>query len=274
MARKARNSFTVGELASLFGISKQTLQYYDRIGLLSPAYVSENGYRHYSIDQYLDLDLIVRLRSLQFSLPQIHRYLGARSRKEMQSLLTDRAQECRDLIRQQEELLTRLQATQDVLAALPETAPGELRLERRNPCPLLITAVEGQETWKERIMSYARHACPDGTTPNLTFPAGWMLETKAFFAGPTQAKSRFFFSRAATGEPADRIAPGGLWLTAVLQGIFSLQARDLAGRLDTFLQSRGLAAGEYLYVQPRVNHWLSNDPSAYVTKVFLPVRLQ
>ena len=254
MARRARNFFTVGELASLFGISKQTLQYYDRIGLLSPAYVSENGYRHYSIDQYLDLDLIVRLRSLQFSLPQIHRYLGARSRKEMQSLLTNRAQECRDLIRQQEELLTRLQATQDVLAALPETAPGELRLERRNPCPLLITAVEGQETWKERIMSYARHACPDGTTPNLTFPAGWMLETKAFFAG--------------------RIAPGGLWLTAVLQGIFSLQARDLAGRLDTFLQSRGLAAGEYLYVQPLVNHWLSNDPSAYVTKVFLPVRLQ
>lgn len=38
-----QNFFTAGEMASLFGISKQTLLYYDKIHLLSPDYIGENG---------------------------------------------------------------------------------------------------------------------------------------------------------------------------------------------------------------------------------------
>ena len=35
------NCFTAGELASLFGISKQTLLYYDKIHLLSPDFIGK-----------------------------------------------------------------------------------------------------------------------------------------------------------------------------------------------------------------------------------------
>ena len=69
------NFFTAGELANLFNISKQTLLYYDKIKLLSPAYVDEKGYRHYSIQQYLDLEIIVNLRSFNISIVVIKEYL-------------------------------------------------------------------------------------------------------------------------------------------------------------------------------------------------------
>ena len=36
--------FTAGELAAIFGVSKQTLLYYDRIDLLKPDFVADNGY--------------------------------------------------------------------------------------------------------------------------------------------------------------------------------------------------------------------------------------
>ncbi|MBQ9636080.1 MAG: MerR family DNA-binding transcriptional regulator, partial [Acidaminococcaceae bacterium] len=42
----ASRYFTAGELASMFGISKQSLLYYDKIHLLSPDFISPNGYRH------------------------------------------------------------------------------------------------------------------------------------------------------------------------------------------------------------------------------------
>ncbi|MBQ4304612.1 MAG: MerR family transcriptional regulator, partial [Lachnospiraceae bacterium] len=38
---------TVHEASSLTGVSIRTLQYYDRIGLLSPAAYTEAGYRLY-----------------------------------------------------------------------------------------------------------------------------------------------------------------------------------------------------------------------------------
>ena len=43
--------FTPGELAKLFGISKQLLLYYDKNDIFSPEFVDENGYRFYVLSQ-------------------------------------------------------------------------------------------------------------------------------------------------------------------------------------------------------------------------------
>ena len=44
--------FTAGEFAAIHGMSKQTLLFYDKIGLIKPAYVDENNrYRYYSAKQ-------------------------------------------------------------------------------------------------------------------------------------------------------------------------------------------------------------------------------
>ena len=45
MKRKNEESYTTGEFARYFGIKKDTLLYYDKIGLFSPAGVRPNGYR-------------------------------------------------------------------------------------------------------------------------------------------------------------------------------------------------------------------------------------
>ena len=80
------NCFTAGELASMFGISKQSLLYYDKIHLLSPDFISENGYRHYSITQFLDLEIIVNLRSLDIPINDIQDYLKNRSRERLDEI--------------------------------------------------------------------------------------------------------------------------------------------------------------------------------------------
>lgn len=55
--------YTAGELAKLFGIPKQTMFYYDKMGLLTPEFVAENGYRYYAMPQYLTLEIILFLRN-------------------------------------------------------------------------------------------------------------------------------------------------------------------------------------------------------------------
>ena len=67
--------FTAGELAALFNISKQALLFYNRHNLLVPEYIAENGYRYYSLKQYFQLEIIVNLRKLDFSINDIKKYL-------------------------------------------------------------------------------------------------------------------------------------------------------------------------------------------------------
>lgn len=70
-----KDLFTVGELSVLTGISKQTIRYYDKIGLLKPAVVTANAYRYYEPLQIITLNMIMKLSQLNCSLKEIKQYL-------------------------------------------------------------------------------------------------------------------------------------------------------------------------------------------------------
>jgi DNA-binding transcriptional MerR regulator len=46
-------ALTVKRLAAISGVTVRTLHHYDEIGLPTPAYVGENGYRYYERAQLL-----------------------------------------------------------------------------------------------------------------------------------------------------------------------------------------------------------------------------
>lgn len=63
--------YTVKQLAKLAGISVRTLHYYDEIGLLTPSFIHENGYRYYEEKELVRLQQILFFRELDFSLEKI-----------------------------------------------------------------------------------------------------------------------------------------------------------------------------------------------------------
>ena len=63
--------YTVKQLAECSGVSTRTLRFYDKIGLLSPAYYAENGYRYYGENELLHLQQILFFRELGFKLDHI-----------------------------------------------------------------------------------------------------------------------------------------------------------------------------------------------------------
>lgn len=68
--------FSIGELARQQNISRQTLIYYDKIGLFCPAYVDpDNGYRYYSSGQLDSLDTICIMKRIGFSLEEIKTHM-------------------------------------------------------------------------------------------------------------------------------------------------------------------------------------------------------
>ena len=67
----------IGEFSKLAQVSVPTLRYYDQVGLLKPVKVDKfTGYRYYTVSQLPQLNRIVALKGLGFSLEQISAVLA------------------------------------------------------------------------------------------------------------------------------------------------------------------------------------------------------
>ena len=81
--------FSIGEFARMGTVSIRTLRHYDEIGLLRPAQVDpETGYRSYSADQLGQLNRIIALKDLGFSLTQVGKLLSGITVEELRGMLT------------------------------------------------------------------------------------------------------------------------------------------------------------------------------------------
>ena len=69
--------YVIREIARKFGLSRATLLYYDRIGLLKPAALSESGYRLYDEKCAARLRLICTYKNTGLSLREVKTLLDA-----------------------------------------------------------------------------------------------------------------------------------------------------------------------------------------------------
>jgi DNA-binding transcriptional MerR regulator len=69
--------YRIGQFSKLGKITIKTLRHYDEVGLLTPASVDEwTGYRYYTTEQLFDLQEIVALRQMGFSIAEVHALVG------------------------------------------------------------------------------------------------------------------------------------------------------------------------------------------------------
>lgn len=75
-----KNRYKISELAKIANISKQTLIFYHKKGILVPEYIDGvNGYRYYSNSQIWDLFFIITLKDAGFSLEEIKNYIKVKN---------------------------------------------------------------------------------------------------------------------------------------------------------------------------------------------------
>ncbi|MDB0441508.1 MerR family transcriptional regulator [Clostridioides difficile] len=101
--------FTTGEFAKLCGISKQTLIFYDKIGIFSPEYKDRNNYRYYSVYQYDTLDILQSLREIGMSLEEIKEYIKNRSPQLCVEMLKEEEIKIRKKIKKLKQISSKIQ---------------------------------------------------------------------------------------------------------------------------------------------------------------------
>ena len=62
------NLYTIGQVSKIKGFTIKALRFYEKIGLIKPIYTDAvTKYRYYSQDQFIQLDIIRALRSIEVS---------------------------------------------------------------------------------------------------------------------------------------------------------------------------------------------------------------
>src|SRR5262245_24745220 len=108
--------YRAGQFARKAAVSIRTLRYYDQEGLLAPSGYTESGYRLYSDGDLVNLQQILALKFLGFSLEEIKVLLRSRPHS-LQDVLAQQKAMMRDKRTQLDGIIAAIEGTEKLLQA-------------------------------------------------------------------------------------------------------------------------------------------------------------
>ncbi len=96
-----KSEFWTGEISQMFDISIETIRYYNKIGLLSPARKSENNYRYFALNHVSNVHSVVLLRDIGVPIEMIQSIYQSND----PDVLFDKIMETQELIQEKIERL-------------------------------------------------------------------------------------------------------------------------------------------------------------------------
>lgn len=259
-----QNCLTVGEMAKLYDMPKQNLIYYDNIDLLKPDYLAPNGYRLYSLMQFLTLDMVLSLRKMNIPIATIKDYLENRNPESFIELMETKQEECREIIRQNKLMIKCMERLKEELLRVPQLVYEKPLLEEQPERFIYITSIEKINNGKKRMMAFVEHNqnIPD----NFLFSSkdtGFTVSPKKFFASPKDYSANAYFTWQAQNNAKCQLLPAGTYLTYNFHNIYFKRQNELAEILNRYLEEQGLEPAGDILITPLVNKWTAQNVDDY-----------
>jgi len=116
-----KDYYKIGEISKIYGIGRDSLMYYEDIGILKP-FRDKNRYRMYKLSDIWRLNLIKELRSLNFPMKKIKEYLDDRNIESTKEILNKEIilidEKIEELLSYKQNIMKRLDTINDELRNL------------------------------------------------------------------------------------------------------------------------------------------------------------
>ena len=179
--------YRIGEVSRATGLSKDTLHFYDKIGLLSPDHVDpQNGYRYYSLRNLWQLDIITTCRKLNIPLDTVRQILS----------LQDNAEIVRLLMEYREEALRRSAYYQQVAEDILWYKEEHCRIEAQKDDPPLV-----RQVWREAEQVIAGRAAQGSQAYHVNMQQAAQAELQQ----AASIRRRYGYPLDGAGMPAGRV---------------------------------------------------------------------
>lgn len=273
-----KDFFSIGELAGYQKISKQTLIFYDKIGLFKPALVNpETGYRYYSAKQLDTLDTILVMKTIGFSLDEIKDYMAHRSFETSRECFDNQIQ----VIDRQIDRLTSIKNrlihkcnTLDEYKHYLESEPGK-KIHTEKAVRQYIFCEPVKPPYSFTSISIATKKCfTQAALKHLPvfFEMGVIVPRERLFNGRyTEASHAFLLTEYMPDTPALKTLPHGDCVVAYHYGEY-LKIDHTYEEVFAYCRQRGLEIISDSYEFCIHDHLTAGNEKEYITKILFYVK--
>lgn len=267
---KNSNYLTISEFSKIAEVSRKALIFYDNIGLFSPLYTGENGYRYYSHEQIYIITVINILKELGTPLNQIKAYMKTPSPLDAVQLLDHQEQILSEKIEELCEIQNMLHSKKQKLEVGIRTDISEIKIVQREESPLFVSdpfacpkAALSDELWFAFYMKCKKNKIA------LGYPEGFLVEKDHLLAGHTTVANRII-CHVGNKAYANDFMPGGTYLTAWGQGGFE-DTEPVYHRLLQYVEEQELTISGDAYEERLIDEIGALDKERQIIQVSIAV---
>ncbi len=271
-----KDMFSIGELAAYQNISKQTLIFYDKIGLFKPAHVDPNNkYRYYTAQQIDYLDTILIMKEMGFSLAEIQEHMKNytidTSLVALRKQLTVIDQQIKHLQLIRNRLSHRCEQMENVKEYLDESR--DVKIKEVDTQYLLAVEVDEPRSFRE--ISIATKKCFSQAMADelpIFFQTGVIVPYENIIAGRFTEASRAFLPIEKTKKAKNIVAlPAGRVVSIYHYGTYESVERSYRKILE-YCDANDLAIISDSY-EFCINDYISSgDENEYITEIFFYIQ--
>lgn len=268
----SKKYLNISDFAKITGVSRQTLIYYDRIGLFSPAYVAENKYRMYSHKQADNLGIITILSDLGVPLKKIKEILAEISVGTIKKTL---AYQIDEIAKKIEKLSVLKNMTQIRLEQISsgESFPGAdsprfhlIEIEENIPVRISDKINRSQENIDdETIVDFFENIEKEGLP--MIFSLGYIKDSANILKYDYNTVSYFWF-RLKDEKYANAFIPAGKYIVGYAKGDYG-NTNYIYDELSDFACRNNLKINGNVYEEYLIDELCEKNPNEYIMQVFV-----
>lgn len=264
--------YKIGEISRLYKISTDILRYYDKIGLVSPDYTGENGYRYYSKKQIWKLNNIRNLRNIGMGLEDIKEFLDERNINSANNILEFQLEKVEEKIKKlmelREELASKLENIEFFKTFQNFNKPLLKYIPKRK---FLRSKGNFKQDWEIdfelRILNEKTEYDSDFILTNNEI--GATLSKENFIKGEYGTFSETFIINDVKGE----IINAGYFLTIVFKGSYK-ESYKYYEILKEYIKENNLEVTGDIHEIYHIEIHITEDENEFITEIQIPVKTE
>jgi len=262
---------TTGQFAKLMTVSKDTLFYYDKIGIFSPEIIASNGYRYYSIYQSDVFYVIWVLKELDMPLIDIKAYLDDKSPKKLIDLLEKEANALTAKISRMAKMRTfvvdKINATKEAL----EVNTSNIVIEYKDEEEFIVVTESKLLTNDKNIYDSLQfhYKYLEEKNINTSASGGWMISVQNVLNGES-LKYDYLYSKLNEPSYANLKIEKGIYLIAYHDKGYS-SIEQTYNRLVKYAKDNELSLQGFFYEDILLDELSVKGIEKYLIKIFVQV---
>lgn len=270
----SKQYLNISDFAKISGVSRQTLIYYDRIGLFSPALIADNKYRMYSHKQVDTIGIITILSDLGVPLKKIKEILANISTDTTEKTLNYQLDEIEKKIEKLSALknMTKIRLNQINIGKkfLNATVPQFHTIEITEDIPIHVGDKVNRDQEKivdETIIKFFDDTEKSGVP--MIFSLGYIKNSTDILQNDYNIVSYFWF-RLNNEQYANAAISAGKYLVGYAKGDYG-RTNYIYNDLLSFARENGLQITGNVYEEYLIDELSEKNPNDFVLQIFVKI---